>query len=162
MCTFLGVITENKPTSVEHINQYTCKSHNRILTNSCVVTLCYLCWVYFHIWHWVWQSVFGTHCSNVAMVQKKTVRSLRLSYIYRLAHTKPISKSLNILTSRQLYTYSIQMFTSTYACGLLPSISDNMFNFNKDIHSYQTWQSRQSHLLMAILEVGSMFALYKG
>ena len=56
----------------------------------------------------------------------------------RSADTKPIFKLLNILTFRQLYIYSIQMFLYKYNSGLPPTIFENMFKLNQDIHSYKT------------------------
>ena len=78
------------------------------------------------------------------------------------AHTKPIFKLLNILTFRQLYVYSMQMFMYKYNSRLLPKIVGNMFKLNQDVHSYNTRQSTQIHISMATLEIRLRLVRIKG
>ena len=102
----------------------------------------------------------ATYCSSIIKVQKKA--GIMLLSAKRTAHTKPIFKLLNILTFRQLHVYSIQMFMYKYNSGLLPTICDNMFKLNQYVHSYNTRQSTQIHISMAILEIKLRSVRIKG
>ena len=95
--------------------------------------------------------IFRTSSRKHVKPTKKAVR-MHVS-ANRSADTKPIFKLLNILTFRQLYVYSIQMFLYKYNRGLPPSIFLNMFKLNQDIHSYDTRQSTQIHISKATLEI---------
>ena len=80
----------------------------------------------------------------------------------KLNWAEHINKLLNILTFRQLYLYSIQMFMYKYNSGLLPTIFDNMFKLNQDVHSYNTRQFTQIHVSMATLEIRLRSVRIKG
>ena len=108
----------------------------------------------------MWGGPFDSYCSSIIKVQKKAVRMLVSANIS--THTKPIFKLLNILTFRQLYVYSIQMFMYKYNSGLLPTIFGNMFKLNQDVHSYNTRQSTQIHISMATLEIRLRSVRIKG
>ena len=99
----------------------------------------------------MWGSAFDSYCSSIIKVLKKAVRMLVSAT--RSVHTKPIFKLLNILTFRQLYVYSIQMFLYKYNSGLLPTMFYNMFKINLDVHSDNTRQSTKIHISMATLEI---------
>ena len=99
----------------------------------------------------VWGGAFDSYCSSIIKFQTKAVR-MPIS-ANRLAHIKPIFKLLNILTFKQLYVYSMQMFMYKYNSGLLPTFFYNMFKPNQDVHSYNTRQSTQMHIPMATLEI---------
>ncbi len=124
----------------------------RLLTRSCLVTL-YYSFLFPHLTYCieVWGGAFDSYCSSIIKIQKKVVRMLVSAN--RLAHTKPIFNLLNILTFRQLYVYSIQIFMYKYKMGLLPTIFENMFTLNQDVHSYNTRQSAQIHIPKATLEI---------
>ena len=98
----------------------------------------------------MWGGAFDSYCSSIIKVQEKAARMLVSAN--RLAHPKPIFKLLNILTFRQLYLYSIQMFMYNCNSGLLPKIFD-MFKLNQDVHRYNTRQSTQIRISMATLEI---------
>ena len=87
----------------------------------------------------MWGGAFHSYCSSIIKVQKKAARMLVSANIS--AHTKPIFKLLNILTFRQIYVYSIQMFMYKYNSGLLLKIFANMFKLNKDFHSYSKYKT---------------------
>ena len=80
----------------------------------------------------------------------------------RSAHAKPIFKLLNILTFRQLYVYSIQMFMYKYNNGLLQFFLIIMLKLNHDVHSYNTGQSTQIHISIATLEIRLRSVIIKG
>ena len=85
-----------------------------------------------------------------------------------ITHTHGLSVSLQlilrvtILTFRQLYVYTIQMFMYKYNSGLLPTIFGNMFKLNQDVHSYNTRQSTQIHISLATLEIRLRSVRIKG
>ena len=99
----------------------------------------------------MWGGAFGSYSSSFIKVQKKAVKILASAN--RSAHTKPIFKLLNIVTFRQLYVYSTQMFMYKYNSGLLPNTCYNMFKLNQDVHSYNTRQSTQIHISIATVEI---------
>ena len=108
----------------------------------------------------MWGSAFDSYCSSIIKVQKKTVRMLISAN--RSVDTKPIFKLLNILTFRQLYVYSIQMFMYKYNSGLLPKKFYNMFKLKQDVHSYNTRQSTQIHISIATLQIRLRSVRIKG
>ena len=154
---FFGITIDNQLNWAEHINQVKCKiskgvgiinKAKRLLTRPCLVTL-YYSFLFPHLTYCieVWGSAFYSYCSSIINVQKRATRMFVSAN--RTVHIKPIFKLLNILTFRQLYVYSIQMFTYKYNSDLLPRIF--MFKLNHDVHSYNTRQSTQIHISMATL-----------
>ena len=152
--TFLSVTIDNKLNWAGHINKVKGKISKRVgiinkakifLTRPCLVTL-YYSFLFPHLTYCieVWGGAFDSYCSSIIKVQKKAVRMLVSANIFKL---------LNILTFRQLYVYSIQMFMYKYNSGLLPTIFGNMFKLNQDVHCYNTRQSTQIHISMATLEI---------
>ena len=119
--TFLGVTTDNKLNWAEYINHVKYKIYKGVgiiitkilLTRPCLVTL-YYSFSFPHLTYYieVWGSAFDSYCSSIIKVLKKAVRILVSAT--RSVHTKHIFKLLNILTFRQLYVYSIQMFLYKY------------------------------------------------
>ena len=109
----------------------------------------------------MWGTAFDSYCSSIIKVQKKAVRMLVSAN--RLAHTKPIFKLLNILTT----LYTTIMYTQCKCAyintsGLLPTNFYNMFKLNQDVHSYNTRQYTQIHISMAILQIRFRSVRIKG
>ena len=73
------------------------------------------------------------------LLQKKVVRII--SGADRLSHTDPLFASLDVLKIDQLYSYNIGLMMYKYYHNLLPSIFDDFFQKNSEIHSHLTRRS---------------------
>ena len=86
-----------------------------------------------------WGSCFKSYLNKVLLLQKKVVRII--SGADRLAHTDPLFASLDVLKIDQLYSYNIGLMMYKYYHNLLPSIFDDFFQKNSEIHSHLTRRS---------------------
>ena len=85
-----------------------------------------------------------TNLLSLIKLQKRIVRII--SYSSYKAHTDPIFTKLHILNFHQIYKYGIIMFMFKYYKNELPSIFNNMFNKNVDVHPYSTRHCYKLHL----------------
>ena len=103
----------------------------------------------------MWGNASQTHLLSLIKLQKRIVRII--SYSSYKAHTDPIFTKLHILKFHQIYKYSIIMFMLKYYKNELPSVFNNMFNKNVDVHPYPARQCYKLHfsLTLAIMSVTS-------
>ena len=151
---FLGVIVDSKLNWNEHIKYIkkkismgigiisAAKKHFSLPT----LKILYFSFIYPYYTYCVevWGNACQTHLLSLIKLQKRIVRII--SYSSYKAHTDPIFTKLHILKLHQVYKYSIFMFMFKYYKNELPSIFNNVFNKNIDVHPYPTRQCYKLHL----------------
>ena len=85
----------------------------------------------------MWGNACQTHLLSLIKLQKRIVRII--SYSSYKAHTDPVFTKLHILKFHQIY------YVYVYK-NELPTIFNNMFNKNIDVHPYPTRQCYKLHL----------------
>ena len=92
----------------------------------------------------VWGGASCTLISSLYKLQKRAVRIIK-SAPFR-AHTEPIFLELKLLPIAKVYLFSIIMYMFQFEEQMLPSIFDDFFIQNIDIHQYSTRQSKKLHV----------------
>ena len=145
---FLGVMVDNKLSWASHINYISkkiskgigilCKAR-KYLPKTCLVTLYYsFVYPYLNYCLEVWGKTTENFVSKIYKLQKRVVRII--SHKPWRAHTTPIFDELKILPLHKIYIYKIGILMFKYSQDLLPSIFNNIFTKNSQIHSYNTRQ----------------------
>lgn len=89
----------------------------------------------------IWGNTYSTYLDSLFKLQKRAVRII--SGVKRFDSTGPLFSNLNLLTLKQLYMYSIQLFMFKYQNDILPDIFSDFFVLNMNIHSHNTRQISQ-------------------
>ena len=149
---FLGVVLDNKLSWADHINcikkkiskgiGIICKAR-KLISVKTLVSL-YYSFIYPYLLYCI--EVWGNACDYLLnplyMLQKKIIRIIAsVSY---LSHTDSLFKRYNILTTKNMYVFSIALFMFKFHHNMVPNIFNCLFKHNRDVCSYST---RQSHLL---------------
>ena len=154
-CTkFLGVLIDSKLTWCNHISYLKRKISKGIgilcklrkcFSSSTLLTL-YYSFIYPYLLYCieVWGNTSQCYLFPLFKLQKKSIRII-VSEKFN-AHTKPIFLKLQILSVSKLHTYSILLFMFKYIKGILPSIFNEIFVQNIDVHQYYTRQCYQLHV----------------
>ena len=153
---FLGIVIDNKLNWSEHIYMIKkkasrglgilCKAR-KCLSVSVLTTLYYsFIYPYFMYGIEVWGNTFECYLNPLYKLQKRTIR-LMLS-TSRYAHTAELFVKLKLLTLEKIYIFRVALFMYRYVSGLLPSLFNSMFKYNRDISSYNTRQSALLYLPM--------------
>ena len=91
----------------------------------------------------VWGSAYNSLLSNLIKLQKRIIRII--SGVPPQTHSEPLFKTLNVLTVKNLYNYSVALFMYKYVNLMLPPIF-TMFTVNSAIHAYNTRSSQKFHV----------------
>ena len=145
---FLGVMVDDKLSWASHINYISkkiskgigilCKAR-KYLPKSCLVTLYYsFVYPYLNYCLEVWGKATENIFSKIFKLQKRAIRII--SNMPWRAHTSPLFDHLKILPLHKIYIYKIGTLMFKYSQDLLPSIFDDVFIKNSQIHSYNTRQ----------------------
>ena len=86
----------------------------------------------------VWGKATESIVSKIFRLQKRAVRIIS-NKAWR-AHTDPLFDELKILPLHKIYIYKIGTLMFKYRRDLLPTIFDNVFRMNSQIHSHNTRQ----------------------
>ena len=151
---FLGVIIDSALTWKDHINYIKtkiakgigiiCKGRKHFNTST-LLTL-YYSFIYPYLTYCVevWGNTSNCYLNSLSKLQKRAIRIIT-SANYR-AHTDPLFNKLKILPLSKISDYSIIILMYKYARGMLPSVFNDMFIRNYEIHSYNTRQSTKIHV----------------
>ena len=146
---FLGVIIDSALTWKDHINYIKTKiakgigiicKGRKYFNTSTLLTL-YYSFIYPYLTYCVevWGNTSNCYLNSLSKLQKRTIRIIT-SANYR-AHTDPLFNKLKILPLSKISDYSIIILMYKYARGMLPSVFNDMFIRNYEIHSYNTRQT---------------------
>ena len=151
---FLGVIIDSALTWKDHINYIKTKiakgtgiicKGRKYFNTSTLLTL-YYSFIYPYLTYCVevWGNTSNCYLNSLSKLQKRAIRIIT-SANYR-AHTDPLFNKLKILPLSKISDYSIIILMYKYARGMLPSVFNDMFIRNYEIHSYNTRQSTKIHV----------------
>ena len=117
----------------------------QLLTPKSLVTLYYsFLYPYLNYCVTVWGNTNPTYLQAIVRTQKRAVRVICKKE--RKAETGPLFNELKFLTLKQLYLYSVQIFMYKFHHSRLPSIFNDFFKYNHQIHGYRTRQLHQLHV----------------
>ena len=108
----------------------------------------------------VWGNATQVCMSSIAKLQKRAIRII-VSANYK-AHTEPIFTQLELLTISNIYKFSVIMFMYKYTNHLLPTVFNDMFTQNYEIHNYPTRQHRHLHVPRAKISAEQRTVRYTG
>ena len=145
---FLGVILDQHLTFVSHV-QYTkgniargigiLYKARKYLKESSMKTLYYtFIYPYFTCCIIVWGSTFNSVLEPLIVLQKRAIRIV--CGAQKFDHTYPLFQPSKILSLRNLYAYSTQLFLYKYYRQSLPNIFSGFFTINKTVHNHYTRQ----------------------
>lgn len=151
---FLGVILDEHLSWKSHIHSVTRKVSKAIgiiykssfcLNKPSLYTLYYsLVYPYLLYCVSVWGSTYLTNLKRLTVLQKRVIRIISRSAFD--AHSDPIYKNLGILKFENIFKLQIGRFMYLYKAGQLPESFDNMFLLNRQVHSYDTRNSKSFYL----------------
>ena len=84
----------------------------------------------------MWGNTCGSYLDPIVKLQKRAIRLL--AGVKRYEHTDPLFTQMRILKFQQIYIYMVQLIMYKYHHMMLPSIFEDFFNRNRDIHSHNT------------------------
>ena len=115
-----------------------CKARN-FLTKKALLTL-YNTFIFPYLIYCVeiWVCAKKTHLSSLYILQKRIVRII--SFADKLAHTDPIFKDIELLPLGKLIHNRIGLFMYKIFYKLQPTVINEMYDQNVDIHTYDTRQ----------------------
>ena len=117
---------------------YILRSTKKQLPSECLKTL-YYSFIYCHITRGILLWGLNTYQNNLKRLtiqQKKSIRHI-MNAKYN-AHTHSYFKDLEILKLTDIIEHEMNKFTYSFNNHLLPVPLLNLFEINKDVHSYET------------------------
>ena len=151
---FLGVQIDSKLSWKDHID-YICKKLSkcvailakarRKLPKSCLISLYYsIAYPYFIYCNHVWGKNYQSVLEKLILAQKKIIRVITSSP-YR-AHTEPLFAANRMLNVHDINEYCIGIFMYNTINSNVPTLFENFFRQNNNIHRYETRISQNLHL----------------
>ena len=145
---FLGVMLDSKLSWQAHIEYISkkiskgigilCKAR-KYLTKSCLITLYYsFIYPYMNYCLEVWGKCIQTNFSKIFVLQKRAIRIINSSP-WR-ASSQPIFDELKILPLNKIYIYKMGIMMYKFDKNLLPTIFNDIFNKNNQVHGHNTRQ----------------------
>ena len=121
-----------------------CKA-KKALNKSTLLNL-YNVFVYPHLSYctMVWGSTYQTTLNKVIIIQKKIIRII--SNAPFLHPTKDLFQQLNVLKFQKIIEFQYGLFIYKYVHEILPTPFQNIFNYNRNIHGYNTRQCDAFHI----------------
>ena len=151
---FLGVTIDSCLTWNEHIqNVHTSVSKgigilyrlkHLLSQNSLCILYNALILPYITYCNLAWGNCGSTKINSILLLQKRALRLITNSRY--LAPTEPLFSRLNTLKVSDIHTLQTAIFMHKYTFNQLPSVFDDFFIPNSNIHSYPTRQSSDYHL----------------
>ena len=92
----------------------------------------------------IWGCAKKTHLSPLYLLQKRIVRIITFSD--KMAHTNPIFKNLHVLPIDKLIHNRIGVFMYKIFYKLQPTIINNMYTQNLNVHTHNTRQKHHLHV----------------
>ena len=98
-----------------------------------------------------WASNYPTLLEKISILQKRIMRLISFSG-YR-APSLPVFRKLKVLNIQQICSFQTGIFMYKYCAGMLPSVFNDIFIFNREVHSHYTRQSNFFHYFAFNLNV---------
>ena len=143
---FLGIVIDYKLSWKQHILYVKSKlsKHIAILYKARKVLCCkslitlYYSFIYpfFTYGLEIWGRSYITEIESLFRLQKKIVRIITSSKYYD--HTEPLFASLKLMPLSRLYEYRMIMFLFKYHNSQVPTVLNDIFLRNSDVHRYNT------------------------
>ena len=167
---FLGVIIDEKLTWIPHTDYLAKKISKSIgilmrlkgyLTSDSLVNMYYaFIYPYYHYCNEVWGNAYTTHVRRLYVLQKRAIRII--AKVEPLAHSSALFSKLKILTVPSISLQLTAQFMFRMHRHQLPSLFDDMFIRNVDVHHYNTRQSKDFHVPLVRTNTTKMTISYKG
>ena len=91
----------------------------------------------------IWGCTYTTYLKKLVIQQKKAIRSV-FNAEYN-SHTTPLFKTTNILKLEDMIVLDTCIFLHNLCHSNMPQPIVDIFDFNKNIHTYQTRQANLPH-----------------
>ena len=108
----------------------------------------------------VWGNTYNCNSERILKLQKKAIRII--SHSQYLSHTNELFHSLKLLKYDELLLYQSAIFMFLCFNDLLPPDILKCFNFNNDIHSYNTRNSELYHIPKVRTNASKLSIFYNG
>ena len=169
-CKFLGVIIDESLNWQEHILYTKSKiaktlgilyNARKNLSRPQLLSL-YTCLVEPYIFYCniIWSGTSLCYLDPLFKIQKQAIRCI--CFLRRYNSTQTYFKNYKIFTVFQIRTYSIGLFMYKFHNHLLPTLFNNFFVFNYDVHSINTRQSQLLHPPLFKSLFSKSFIRYEG
>ena len=167
---FLGVIIDHKLSWCDHIKYIKnkiskglgiiCKAR-KSLKSSTLVTL-YNSFIYPYLTYGIeiWGTASETNLQPIITLQNRIVRIIKSTH-YR-AHAPPIFKSLKLLPFPDIYQFSIAKLMFKIIKGIIPTVLNDIFTVNMNIHDHLTRQRHKLRIPAARTNLLQKTLRYKG
>ena len=151
---YLGVIIDSKLNWIDHITYIKNKvakgigiirKAQKLLNKKALLNLYHtLIFPYLIYCVEIWGCAKKTHLSPLYLLQKRIVRIITFSD--KMAHTNPIFKNLHVLPIDKLIHNRIGVFMYKIFYKLQPTIINNMYTQNLNVHTHNTRQKHHLHV----------------
>jgi hypothetical protein len=156
---FLGVIIDSTLTWNNHI-QYICSKlskcagilyKTRKYFHKSVLINLYYAFVhpYLIYCNHVWGNAYRVHLDRLVIIHKRIIRTITCSGFR--SHTAQLFTENKLLTISQINTYILCDFVYKYFNGDLPSVFNNIFTLNENIHPHSTRHSNDIRIPLSRL-----------
>ena len=167
---FLGIIIDDKLTWKDHITYVSKKISKglgvirkaRKCLNSETLLSLYYSFVYPYLTYCnqIWGNISSSALQNLTVLQKRAVRII--SGVPPRTHTLPLFKKWNNLNLYNLNCFIVGQFMFKFYKEKLPSIFDDFFTCNRDIHDHNTRRANNLHYANFDTELGKRSIGYWG
>ena len=151
---FLGITIDKNLTWDQHIQNISsqiakgigilCKTKDIILNSALLTLYNTLILPYITYCNIIWGNCSISKINQIYRLQKKAVRICTNSSY--LAHTNPLFHQLKILKVHDINILQTSIFMFKYTKNVLPPIFNDLFTYNRNIHSYPTRTCNNIHL----------------
>ena len=121
-----------------------CKTKDIILNSALLTLYNTLILPYITYCNIIWGNCSISKINQIYRLQKKAVRICTNSSY--LAHTNPLFRQLKILKVHDINILQTSIFMFKYTKNVLPPIFNDLFTYNRNIHSYPTRTCNNIHL----------------
>ena len=151
---FLGVIMDELLTWRQHADYISSKISKgagilfkirKYVNKRTLVSLYYtFIYPYFSYCNEVWGSAYSCHLKRLTILQKRAIRIIHNAN--RTEHTDPLFRDANILKFHNIHKHVVAQFMHKLFHGNLPSVFDDMFCINANVHQHATRQANLLHI----------------
>ena len=150
---FLGVLIDENLTWKSHIalvsnkigkNIGVIRRIRHLVARKILINLYYtMIYPYISYCNMVWASNYKTNLNCIFLLQKRFIKMITFSS--KFTSSSPLFQSLRILPIFELNNFQICIFLFQSIHNLLPVTFQNLFQFNNEIHNYNTRSADDLH-----------------
>ena len=108
----------------------------------------------------VWGNTCQSYLNQLVKLQKRAVRIICNKP--KLAHSLPLLQELRIFNLKEIFIYSVQLFSFKFNTRVLPSIFESFYTFNHSVHHHNTRQHNGFHTTKTRTVHGSKIIRHAG